>query len=182
MDANYQQGRLPVILDLEASGFGAESYPIEVGLALETGATACYLIRPHPDWRHWDPASERLHGLTRDQLVKFGRPVREVAQSLNRLLEAQTVYSDAWSYDHGWISRLFDAAGLLPGFKLDSLQRLFCEAQYEIWNQTLEQVFAECASPRHRASNDARAIQLAYSRSSRLARIGVAVEVRGNRK
>jgi len=163
---------MPIILDLEASGFGANSYPIEVGLALANGETACYLIRPQSDWVHWDPASECLHGLTREQLVKFGRPVCEVARSLNQLLETQTVYSDAWVYDQSWLSRLFDAAGICPRFRLDSLQRLFSETQYDVWNRTLDRVFAEQVYPRHRASNDARAIQLAFCLSAWLARTG----------
>jgi hypothetical protein len=161
---------LPTIIDLEASGFGANSYPIEVGVALANGQTACYLIRPQADWVHWDQASEALHGLQREQLVKFGKPVTEVAHSLNQLLGTQTVYSDAWGFDQTWMTLLYECAGVRQHFKLESLQSLFLEEQFAVWNRSLEQVFSECEFPRHRASNDARAIQLAFQRSALLAR------------
>ena len=161
---------LPTIIDLEASGFGANSYPIEVGIALASGQTACYLICPQTEWDHWDQASEDLHGLRREQLLKFGKPVAEVARSLNKLLGTQTVYSDAWGFDQTWMSRLYDCAGVRQHFKLEALQSLFSEQQFALWNQTLEQVFGECQFLRHRASNDARAIQLAFQRSAHLAR------------
>lgn len=158
--------RLPVIMDLEASGFGAHSYPIEIGVALASGKTACYLICPRSDWAHWDPTSEEMHGLTRDQLLRFGKPVKEVAYSLNQLLAEQVVYSDAWGYDQSWLALLFDCAGVKQDFRLEALQSLFSERQFSLWNQTLDQVFVECEFQRHRASNDARAIQLAFVRSA----------------
>ena len=37
---------VPTILDLEASGFGRDSYPIEVGYVLPDGSSFCSLIRP----------------------------------------------------------------------------------------------------------------------------------------
>ena len=43
---------LASIIDLEASGFGSSSYPIEVGIVLPNGQTYCSLIVPEPDWRH----------------------------------------------------------------------------------------------------------------------------------
>lgn len=161
---------IPTIVDIEASGFGAGSYPIEVGVALASGQTACYLICPYSGWEHWDPDSERLHGLRREQLVKFGRPVAEVARNLNHLLGTQTVYSDAWGFDQGWISLLFECAGVRQLFRLQALQCLFSEQQYAVWNRTLEQVFAECNRPRHRASHDALAVQHAFVRSVEPAR------------
>ena len=56
---------LPAILDMEASGFGRDSYPIEVGYVLPDGRTRCTLIRPAPHWVHWDPAAEQLHHIPR---------------------------------------------------------------------------------------------------------------------
>ena len=52
--------RVPACLDMEASGFGRHSYPIEVGFVLGDGQSWCTLIRPAADWTHWDPAAERL--------------------------------------------------------------------------------------------------------------------------
>ena len=39
----------PIVLDLEASGFGRGSYPIEVGLAMTDGHLVDYLIKPFDD-------------------------------------------------------------------------------------------------------------------------------------
>ena len=41
--------RVPNIIDVEASGFGPHSYPIEVGLALGDGSKFCSLILPVRD-------------------------------------------------------------------------------------------------------------------------------------
>ena len=43
----------PLIIDVEASGFGPLSYPIEVGLALSAGEKYCSLILPAADWTHY---------------------------------------------------------------------------------------------------------------------------------
>ena len=40
----------PLIIDVEASGFGATSYPIEVGVALDGRDNFCSLILPASDW------------------------------------------------------------------------------------------------------------------------------------
>ena len=42
-----------ITIDVEASGFGVGSYPIEVGVAFPDGGTQCYLIKPEHDWIHW---------------------------------------------------------------------------------------------------------------------------------
>ena len=42
----------PFIMDIEASGFGPDSYPIEVGLALGDGSRFCSLIVPAEHWTH----------------------------------------------------------------------------------------------------------------------------------
>lgn len=36
----------PIIIDAEASGFGRDSYPIEVGVALGDASRHCYLVSP----------------------------------------------------------------------------------------------------------------------------------------
>ncbi len=69
---------LPVFLDIEASGFGAGSYPIEVGCVLPDGRTLCCLVRPPERWRHWDAGAESVHRITRDLLMRHGLPVEEV--------------------------------------------------------------------------------------------------------
>ena len=59
----------PPILDIEASGFGPGSYPIEVGFVTSDGKAWCSLIRPESDWRHWDEKAAAMHGITRGNIV-----------------------------------------------------------------------------------------------------------------
>ena len=83
--------QLPAILDIEASGFGRGSYPIEVGYCGANGALFCGLVLPEPDWQHWDASAEALHGITRELLRRHGRPARWMAEQLNARLGGQTL-------------------------------------------------------------------------------------------
>lgn len=149
----------PCIIDVEASGFGAGSYPIEVGAALSDGRAYCSLINPEPDWRHWEPTAESVHGITRDTLAAHGKPAHVVAADLNRCLKGTTVYTDAWYHDYQWLARLFDAAEMPQLFKLQDLRQLLTEPALAIWDDTKTQVMLSMALARHRASNDAKVLQ-----------------------
>ncbi len=155
---------LPAILDMEASGFGRDSYPIEVGYVLPDGQTRCTLIRPPAHWVHWDPQAEHLHGIPRAATLQHGREVADVAHWLNRELEGLTVYSDGWANDYSWLSALFDEAGCQPRFRLDSLRSLLDEDEADRWHALKLQVGAELRIQRHRASADARLLQTTYCR------------------
>jgi hypothetical protein len=156
---------VPAIIDFEASGLGRGSYPIEVGYILEDGRSACYLIRPEPDWSSWCADAQRLHGIPRALLQERARPVREVASLLNAALAGRTLYTDAWGNDYSWMSLLFDAAGLVPRFRLQPLSLLLTEAQQSAWGALRDEVAAELALVRHRASTDARVLQATWLRS-----------------
>ncbi len=157
----------PDILDFEASGFGPNSYPIEVGYSLASGERYCVLIRPHPPWVHWDPKAEAVHGISRALLGQTGRDVRQVCRELNRRLQGKRLYSDAWVADKQWCNRLFEAAGMFPSFQLSAIENVQSECQYLIWDQVRERMLAEISMPRHRASSDAEFIQHLY-RQTRL--------------
>lgn len=64
----------PVFGDIEASGLDEASYPIEIGWSLPDGRTRSFLIKPEPEWTHWDEAAEDLHGISREELEKSGLP------------------------------------------------------------------------------------------------------------
>lgn len=155
---------LPAILDLEASGFGRGSYPIEVGFVDAGGGLFCALIQPEPEWQHWDASAEALHGISRATLLRHGKPPAWVAQQINQRLGGQTVVSDAWGCDYPWLARLFDAADLLPRFKLVDLRSLLSEDEALRWHAVLSQVRAESPHSRHRASSDAQDLRLALQR------------------
>ncbi|MDR9439151.1 MAG: hypothetical protein RI841_06600 [Halomonas sp.] len=154
---------LPTLLDIEASGFGRGSYPIEVGLARADGSTCAFLIQPLSEWTHWDPKAELLHGISRGRLEREGYPVRQVARWLNdELGEVGIAYSDSWGYDNTWLSLLFHHAGMLPAFRLEALRILLSEAQQALWSRTKEAIIREHGIHRHRAGEDARLLQLTY--------------------
>ena len=160
---------IPTIIDIEASGFGSGSYPVEVGIALPDGGRHCYLISPVRAWKHWDPEAEKIHGISREVLSSYGRPVQDVAWRLNQLLRNKTVYSDAWSFDMTWLGKLFDAANVQQTFRVADISELIDEEQHQHWQAVKSEVVDELGLKRHRASGDARILQETWLRVSRRA-------------
>ena len=159
----------PIIIDIEASGLGRGSYPIEVGVALPGGETHCMIIRPPDEWQHWDRDAEALHGISRDTLMNHGSEPEVVARQLNRWLAEQVVYSDAWGNDSTWLALLYECAGLSRHFQVESLRSLLTDEQVACWHEVKAQVVAESPWRRHRASNDALLLQQTYNRTAALA-------------
>ena len=155
---------LPCVLDIEASGFGRGSYPIEIGFVLPDGTAYCTLIVPDDDWTHWDGDAERMHGISRSLLQRHGRSAHEVAVELNHRLAGRTVYCDNWAHDYAWLARLFESAGISPGFKLRHLRELMTENAAERFDDTRDLVARNLQLRRHRASSDARVLQLSVAK------------------
>lgn len=155
----------PCVIDIEASGFGRRSYPIEIGYVRGDGRAYCTLVRPAPHWTHWDAEAERVHGIAREMLLLHGRDIGEVATRLNADLAGMTVYCDGWGHDYPWLGALFDEAELAPAFRLESVRTLLDEGLLVQLPQLQREALAELGAPRHRASNDARALQLAIGRA-----------------
>jgi hypothetical protein len=149
----------PAVLDIEASGFGRDSYPVEIGYVLPDGRSYCSLIRPAPGWTHWDPEAERLHRISLAVANQHGRDARAVAMHLNDQLRGLTVYCDGWVHDYTWLAVLFEAAGLSPSFKLDNLRALMTDREAGVWSVLKQQVATEMRLQRHRASTDAKILQ-----------------------
>lgn len=155
---------VPTVLDVEASGFGRNSYPIEIGFVLPNGHTFCTLVRPEAHWTHWDAQAEATHHISRALILARGVPVPEVARTINAQLYGQTVYSDGWVNDYSWIGALFDAADMSPSFKLENLRVLLDDQEADQWHTVKAQVSSERGVQRHRASADARLLQLTLLR------------------
>lgn len=155
---------IPAIIDLEASGFGSNSYPIEVGFVLPDGRLACTLIRPETHWTHWDASASHVHGISRELLQSHGKPATQVAFWLNDHLRGMTVYSDAWGHDYAWLAVLYDAANLVPSFKLEHLSRITPECEAARWTQVHAEIEQLLGLKRHRASNDALVLQQTWLR------------------
>lgn len=158
---------LPTFLDFEASSLSRNSsYPIEVAWNDENGSIESHLISPASirDWTDWDPDSEKVHGIPRDELIRAGKPPQEVCLRMNEQLAGKTVYCDAPRYDGMWLARLFSVGdGVLPTFELAGIDDLLVERLSpqiasraywltEIWNMKVE---ARTRLPRqHRAAWD----------------------------
>jgi len=156
----------PNIVDIEASGFGVYSYPIEVGLALSNGERYCNLIRPESDWTHWDDSAETVHGISRDTLFTYGKPIQTVADELNVLLQNQIVYSDGWVVDAPWLKLLFYKANRSLEFSISPLELILSEPQMEAWHQVKDELLLGSETKRHRASFDAQLIQDTYVKTA----------------
>ncbi len=173
---------IPIVLDIEASGFGARSYPIEVGLALGDESTYCRLILPEPGWTHWDPAAERIHHIERAILERHGVAASRIADELNERLAGKIAYSDGWANDYSWLALLFDVAERVPRFKLESLRSLLDEDEAGRWHATKERVATDLRSPRHRASADARVLQMTLLRVKYGEDLGLGLDPRAVRQ
>lgn len=152
----------PIILDIEASGFGAGSYPIEVGIALDPKTRFCRLIRPQSDWQHWSEEAQELHGISRAMLAEKGAPVQQVCIELNQLLNGRTAYSDGWVVDSPWLSRLYESAGMSMTFELSQLEMILNEHQMDNWHIAKSRILSKTGEQRHRASFDASIILQTY--------------------
>ncbi len=159
--------KAPVIIDIEASGFGKGSYPIEVGYADMHGKPWCALIKPCDGWTHWNPMAEALHQISHENLLTHGRSVQEVAKHLNDKFIGQTVYSDGWLHDFTWLHSLFNEAEMTPHFKLKDLQTILTPFQQATWHEAKQSVLNELQLSRHRASADATVLQMTWLKTAR---------------
>lgn len=151
-------------LDIEASDIHPQSYPIEIGVSLPSGNGYCSLIKPPPEWSHWSDEAEAVHGISRQEICEHGKSVSEVAHALNRYLNGKTVYSDCWVLDQPWMIRLFQAAKLEPDFILRDVMYCLSESEYAQLGEIKSAIESELNIERHRATNDARILQLAVER------------------
>lgn len=161
---------VPIVIDFEASGFGKGSYPIEVGFSRRHGEGWCSLIRPESDWDHWDVHAACVHRIPRELLVARGKSPSQVTEQLNLQLTGQTVYTDGWAHDYIWMARLYDVADRVPSFRLADLREIISPQQEALWHSTKKQVQEDLNISRHRASNDARILQMTWLRTYDAAR------------
>lgn len=150
-------------VDVEASGLGPQSWPIEVGWGFAGGEPRSMLIRPADNWSMtaWEKAAESLHKISPTRLLGEGHSPIETALVLNAALADATVYSDAPDYDSFWLFRLYDAAGVKPNYRLHDLADLLIP----VWTGKPEDLVAAASrtAPHiHRAADDVRHLQEMY--------------------
>ena len=154
---------LVAFIDVEASGLGPYSWPIEVGWTLHGHEPRAVLIRPADKWsmQAWEKPAEALHRIEPSLLLTKGRSPREVALGLNAALGQARVYSDAPDYDSFWLFRLYDAAGIRPNYRLHDLGELLSP----LWDGEPRALVARAAAVSartHRAADDVRHLQTMY--------------------
>lgn len=121
-----------ICIDLEASGLGAQSYPIEVAWKNDlTGEQDSFLIDPDTaeGWLYWDEYAEEMHGIEREELNKQGLDIISACKRLNEKLKDKTLISDAVEFDLFWLTRLFEATGIKPMFEMAGLDRILSSEQ-----------------------------------------------------
>lgn len=148
----------PYILDIEASGLGDESYPIEIAWCSIDG-NDCYSTLINPEsaggWDYWDDFAESaVHGISRKQCCERGENVVIVARRLSDLLLNAPVFSDAPYQDQLWIKALFDASGAVCPSALMPIEQLVAVED----RPGLTRSLSELERP-HRALNDCIALR-----------------------
>jgi len=148
------------IIDFEASGLGASSYPIQVAVILSDGDTYDSYILPHDDWTfhgEWCYEAEKIHNIPANTLRDIGRPLITVAQELNDFLGNQTVYCDGGVHDLQWCDTLFWKAGITRTFKIDKVRAVMREGVNYHYQKNLS--VKELNLKEHDALNDVKIIQ-----------------------
>lgn len=160
---SIKSGRQICFLDLEASGLGPKSWPIEVGWAFVGWSARSMLIKPTDDWplTAWEKTAEDLHKISVDELLTNGLPPLEVALVLNAALGEADVYSDAPDYDGFWLYRLYEAAGVRANFKLNDLNDLMSPLVKSSPKDLVRRA-SEREPHTHRAAQDVRHMQVLY--------------------
>lgn len=117
----------PTFLDFEASSLSrTHSYPIEVAWNYEDGSIESHLISPASiaDWTNWDPESEKVHNIPRDELIQNGKEPQWVCHRMNEKLAGKIVYTDAPHFDGRWLARLFSVFDDEPAFEIGDINDL----------------------------------------------------------
>ena len=118
-------------IDVEASGLGEFTYPIEIGITswpspeaeISTWST---LISPPPAWRQhriWSREGQAIHGITRDQLEVGSTPLEALAKA-NELIGPHLAFCDGGEHDLRWLLHLAQAAAIRPSFRLGDWRSL----------------------------------------------------------
>lgn len=88
--------QLPTFIDFEASSLRSASYPIEVAWNDPTGDIEAHLISPASieRWTDWSAEAEKIHGISRAELLKDGKSPSWICRRMNEQLAGTVVYSD----------------------------------------------------------------------------------------
>lgn len=164
LSALAPNGPSAAYIDLEASGLGDKSWPIEIGWARNGEEPDSLLIRPSKDWSFeaWDPKAETLHGLSVNTLNDSGLDVVAACKKINDALAGTTVYSDAPDWDGYWLYRLHIAAHMRQSFKLAHFAELM--PPISLTDKLMLVAKTNALAPHtHRAADDVRHMQVLHA-------------------
>ena len=114
-----------IILDIEASGFSDESYPVEIAwVSLDKTFHDSFLVKPDEDWSYWDEMSQYIHGLCRS-VLQLGISPQDSAERLNKILLDKQVYSDAVQWDTFWIDRLYQKTDQKRDWQIIDIREIY---------------------------------------------------------
>jgi hypothetical protein len=165
--------QLPTFIDFEASSLGSASYPIEVAWNMPDGSIVEYLISPAgiESWTDWSPAAEKMHGISRPDLIESGKSSSWVCRLMNQQLAGKIAYSDNPEYDSMWLSELFarSFAGIPPvfvrniedlllGLLVPRIGREQAPSKIAIIKKVARQLVVGC----HRAAKDVEYLMMVY--------------------
>jgi len=131
-DLKYPVTHLPSFLDFEASSLVSTSFPIEVAWSLPDASIEAYLISPVgiDKWTDWSVVSEKIHGISREQIVAHGKSPDWICRRMNDQLTGQCVYTDNPRYDGMWLAELFSVTSLRLKFRLGLADELLFGLTY----------------------------------------------------
>lgn len=150
-----------IVIDIEASGFGLGSYPIEFAWGNSAIGISSFLINPAQlnDWTHWSDESEQVHCIPRATLLTDGINPLLAWTRISELFALYRVYSDNPPYDAGWLDafsvlgvdtsviQVHDTGDIIRRNLND--QGNLCSSVEEIYRQA-----AAVTPPTHRADAD----------------------------
>lgn len=139
-----------ICIDIEASGLGPDSYPIEVAWKCDSsGAQDEFLIDPASveGWDYWDEFAEELHCIEHEQLGRKGITAAQACERLNAALAGKTLTCDAYDFDLFWMRRLFHSQQMPMRFRIQGIERLLTPEQCEAYRKSTR-------FRRHRALRD----------------------------
>lgn len=151
------------IIDIEASGLHFDAYPIEIAVRL-SGECRSWLIRPEPQWQYWCATAERMHGISREVLLREGLPALEVVRQLNAFVTESdgVLYSDAHGWDGDWIDTLYYAVKVVKPFYVDSIYAMIGADNAGRFDEYFAYLSASGNYRQHRAADDVHMLYQAY--------------------
>ena len=150
-----------IVIDIEASSLGQNSYPIEFAWGSPSRVIQSFLINPTriSSWTDWSVSSQNIHNISYSDLLKEGVTPRKAWNTIVQLFACHHVYSDKPSYDASWLhafSALNTDTSLIQINDTRDLIRRNLDNRGE--NKTdVEQIYkraAQVCPPTHRAATD----------------------------